>query len=202
MSPANLPGFDLFVPPSHFPLSTYLSGPHIPVPLYARDNVCDEMDGFISRVALEPYYKKLEDAYAQRLGYTTGKWPLVPLRGAVVSDHPRLLLELYEKVSQFSSAAATRSYLHVLAGEMKFQKYHQLPASQIPSGDSVGWRNYTDLGSNEYVFWAFGHRGDFVFEMFFQGGRLLSWQPTADRLWEQAASLASRVPAASGRPAR
>ena len=44
--------------------------------------------GFITNLALHGQYRKENDALARSLGYKVGTWPLVPLQGIIVRDHP------------------------------------------------------------------------------------------------------------------
>ena len=68
---------------------------------------------YINDVALESPYRQQEDAVASSLGYTVGRWPLVPLTGQVVRDNAGVL-ELTQTNWAFSDAAAAASFFSLL----------------------------------------------------------------------------------------
>lgn len=47
--------------------------------------------GYLANVALQPKYMAEATARERALGYTPGRWPLLPLDGTVVTDNPGIL---------------------------------------------------------------------------------------------------------------
>lgn len=68
------------------------------------------MKGFITNLALHGKYRKENDRLARSLGYRIGKWPLVPLQGTIVRDHPGIL-EAYETHYVWRSLKGARANL-------------------------------------------------------------------------------------------
>ena len=70
--------------------------------------------GWIATIAVDGPDRPAEDALARSLGDTVGKWPLVPLSGAVVEHNPGIL-EVYQANDIFSSAEGAQDYFSDLS---------------------------------------------------------------------------------------
>jgi len=70
-------------------------------------------EGYIADVALRGRYRQAEDAVARAAKYTVGRWPLVPLTGAVVRDHGGEL-EIYQTNWSFGSWDGADAWLRSL----------------------------------------------------------------------------------------
>lgn len=68
---------------------------------------------FINNIALASPYREEADAMASSLGYAIGKWPLVPLTGRVVADHPGLL-EITQTNWSFNDQSAAHAFFSAL----------------------------------------------------------------------------------------
>lgn len=80
-----------------------------------HDFVAGRIEGFLVDFAVKGPYRDAEDAYAASIGYAKGQWPLVPLVGTVVSDHPGVL-EVYQDNIVFSGAAGARTMTDIYRG--------------------------------------------------------------------------------------
>jgi hypothetical protein len=76
--------------------------------------VSGKLIGWIAITAVDGPARASEDALARSLGYTVGKWPLVPLSGAVVEHNPGVL-EVYQTNDVFASSAAAEDYFSGLS---------------------------------------------------------------------------------------
>lgn len=101
-------GFSRFV---DGPLSVYpYKGLPAAAPTYARDYEGGHFMGYLNNRALSPPFRAEEDAFARSLGYSVGKWPLVPLSGPIVSSTPGLL-EVYQWVYFFKAPADSAAWI-------------------------------------------------------------------------------------------
>lgn len=129
--------------------------------------------GFLSDVALSSPYWQQEDARARALGYTVGQWPLVPLEGRVVSDHPGQLLELYEIAlvwNEDANAAAWVQALQPSTNPVKDERVTNL--AWLPSTFSSAMGTFggdTDAAHESYVR-TVGRVGRVTLQLEAQGG--------------------------------
>jgi hypothetical protein len=70
--------------------------------------------GWIARIAVTGPDRVSEDQYAKSLGYTVGRFPLVPLVGPVVKHNPGIL-EVYQTDTEYRSASGASDYMKDLA---------------------------------------------------------------------------------------
>jgi hypothetical protein len=110
--------------------------------------------------------------YARSLGYTTGRWPLVPLVGKVVTDNLGLL-EAYEVHHAFTSATAAAQVIQGFRDSMTLDpQAHALDPSLFGPSWTAAVRSV--LGSNhgrhEVVIQVIEPLGPHVVELSFQGG--------------------------------
>jgi hypothetical protein len=68
------------------------------------------MTGLLINISLYGKYKQENDAFVRKLRGTPGKWPMVPLFGTIVRDHPGTL-EVYEQTWVWKSTTASEQYM-------------------------------------------------------------------------------------------
>ncbi len=128
--------------------------------------------GSIASKALAGPDRADEDAYARSLGYTVGKWPLVPLVGKVVADTPGIL-EVYEKHYAFSSAAdATQMIQGFRASVSSDSQAHAIDTRVFGPTWAGGLRSVLgpNDGRHELIIQTIEQVGTHVVELAFQGG--------------------------------
>ncbi len=72
--------------------------------------VAGRMTGLLISISLHGKYKQENDAFVRKLHGVPGKWPLVPLFGSIVRDHPGTL-EVYEQAWVWKSTTASKQYM-------------------------------------------------------------------------------------------
>lgn len=146
--------------------------------------VCGEEEGFVSDVIMYGRYRAQDDAFARSLGYTVGKFPLVPYQGPAVAQLPHYIFEAYEEVYQFRSPTAAARWLSSVRRSPLAP--HDLSGLPLPPGfiariEVMG----RDNGNDEHTFGASGQHGNDVIFVSFRGGRELCWTDVKT-LWSRA----------------
>jgi hypothetical protein len=95
-----------------------LEGHHVggagPPRLAISDWRASRLRGWIARIAVTGPDRVSEDQYAKSLGYTAGRFPLVPLVGTVVKHNPGIL-EVYQTDTEYRSVSGAGDYMKDLA---------------------------------------------------------------------------------------
>jgi hypothetical protein len=140
--------------------------------------------GWIARIAVTGPDRVSEDYYAESLGYTVGRFPLVPLVGPVVKHNPGIL-EVYQTNTEYRSAAGARDYMKDLASAALLAETTQdvekgitLPRAipvQIAGGDErIAYETPQHLiphaGPTERFFTFSVRFGRYVLQLTVQGG--------------------------------
>ena len=74
----------------------------------------ERLRGWIARIAVTGPDRASEDQYAESLGYTVGRFPLVPLVGPVVKHNPGIL-EVYQTNADYRTVSGAGDYMKILA---------------------------------------------------------------------------------------
>jgi hypothetical protein len=124
--------------------------------------------GFINNVALDGKFRSDEDRIARGLGYTPGKWPLVPLEGVVVQQTSGLL-EVYEYSYAFATAADAADWVRYAL------TLNAADATKRSAGKIEGFAAYTRVlgpndGLHETAVSVVGRVGNVAVTLAFQGG--------------------------------
>jgi hypothetical protein len=145
--------------------------------------VCGQYDGFAGNDIMYGKYRAENNALARSLGYQTGKWPLLPVVGQVISALPHGLFEAYEEAYQFRTTAAAAAWLASARWEPVPPKNMavSLPTNFIARAGVAG----KDDGTHEHGIGISGQIGATVLVVSFHGGRELSW-PDIRSLWTMA----------------
>ena len=155
--------------------------------------------GYVVDVAVTGPDRAAEDADAQRVGYTPGPFPLVPLTGDVVVHNPGLL-EFYETAWSFSSddgatllinAVRTSSTVPVQAFvNGSSQPMPRTESLSLPNGvDGVFTKTVPADTRQETTFTMTTRRGSHVLQLTAQGGARLDLA-TVQRLFSDAETSA------------
>ena len=126
------------------------SAPGESPPLFEANYLAGHITGYLSDVAVYGPYRTQLDAAASSLGYSIGKWPLVPLVGQVVKDNPGLL-EVYVEVRAFKSDAGANSWLSSLAGSYALADYKVVPPPDNNVALAVEGTLGQDDGFHEHI---------------------------------------------------
>lgn len=151
------------------------------------------MVGSIARIAVDGPDRAAQDGEARAKGYPIGRWPLVPLHGAVV-EHARGLLEVYEFHAAYLSSKGVADWVAFLAASHADSGARL----EVPGGDAdiSAWRYYIgdNDGSNELVVEAVISLGSATVRLDLQGS------PGMDiaALWPVVFATKQRVLAACG----
>jgi hypothetical protein len=185
-----VPGFRQFVSEPNEPIPVHHDAAASPA--FVRDYVCGEFYGFITDRALAGTYRQQNNALARHYGYRPGRWPLVPLRGAIVRQLKSQVLEIYESLYQFSAPGAARTYLK-LTNSSAYSS-HTLALKLDPGSLVVAHLMGPDPANDEHAIYIAVIHDDFVLGLELQGGRSLSW-PDVRAYWIR---LAPQVPTLGG----
>ena len=145
------------------------------------------LEGWIAAIAVGGPDRPAEDAAARSLGYRLGKWPLVPLTGAVVTHNPGVL-ELYQTNDYFASEQAAKAYFADL--DQSAQQAETITVTEggatkpraTPFSVSLGDQSFADetpqwmspsLGLTEQYISIGVREGTFVIQLTVQGGSAL-----------------------------
>jgi hypothetical protein len=149
------------------------SAPGESPPLFEADYLAGHITGYLSDVAVYGPYRTQLDAAASSLGYSIGKWPLVPLVGQVVKDSPGLL-EVYVEVRAFKSDAGAKSWLSSLAGSYALADYKVVPPPDKHVALAVEGTLGQDDGFHEHIVFYDVQVASRVLRLAYQGGSGLS----------------------------
>lgn len=198
-STTRLPGYTLMVNFRQAVLPIQ-SLPGHPLPFENR-YACGQFRGFIISLALSGSYRQQDNARARALGYTIGKWPLVPLTGAIVRQQAHRVLEIYEGIYEFSSPAAAAAFLraesggaqaHIIAGLGRSMEAHRLPVSMAP-GVQVTERLLGPLPAiDERAIYVGLRMSSYAITLSFQGGQSLGWRdviPYWNTVWSRLSAI-------------
>jgi hypothetical protein len=183
-----LPGFAAFVGFSQVSLPVRSVTAH---PLwFQRDYVCGRYYGFVTTAALRGAYRRQNNATARAAGYPIRKWPYVPLAGGIVTRLRHGVLEIYEGVYQFRSAAAAHAYLRVVRGGPATTRVTgaTIPGSFTATSTVLG----PHPGTDEHVIRVTGQVGTFDVTASLQGGQSLAW-PDVRPYWQQTWNRLERI---------
>jgi hypothetical protein len=195
---ARLPGFAELVTMPDAALPVHWSGRH-PLPFAGR-YLCGQFHGFVTGLAMTGKYRRQDDERARRLGYTLGKWPLVPLTGAIVAQRKHQVLEIYEGAYQFSSASAAAAFLRaqsggsqvpVLAGEALRLQPHSLAVTPAPGAVVTERPLGPHAATDERAIYVGLRTGGLALTLSFQGGQALSWRDVSPYWQMEKAQLAA-----------
>lgn len=168
-----------------------LAGSHgIIEPWDVAQYLCGEDDSFISDAIMYGRYRVQDDALARSLGYTVGKWPLLPYQGPAVSALPQAVFETYEEIYQFRTAKAAATWLADLRAT---PNPNDIPGLPLPAGfiartEVLG----PDDGQHEHAISIGGQHDDELIFVSFRGGLKLSWTDV-QQIWLRAYALISRT---------
>jgi hypothetical protein len=202
---ARLPGYTQFVDQAAR-IPPVQSMRNHPLP-FTRRYVCGQFRGFISDLALSGPYRQQNNERARRLGYTLGKWPLVPLTGAIVSQQKNRVLEIYEGIYEFDSPDSSAAFLigareavrqgNAIAGLARRQEGHSLPVSLGPGTMVIEHPLGPQRTADELAIYVGLRLNDFAVSLSFQGGDALDWRDVT-YYWNVARSQLAAI--SSGRP--
>ncbi len=157
---------------------------------FQRQYVCGKYYGFIARAAVTGPYRRQNNARAKAVHYPIGKWPYVPLTGGIVRNLGHRVLEIYEGVYQFQSAAAAKAYLAVIRGG---SPPDVVSAATIPPGFvALATVLGPDSKADEHVIRISGRIGSFDVVASLQGGRSMLWSD-AGPYWQKIWGLLQRI---------
>jgi hypothetical protein len=140
--------------------------------------------GWIARIAVSGPDRVSENRYAESLGYSVGRFPLVPLVGPVV-EHNSGILEVYQTNTEYHSASGASDYIKDLASAallaettQETEKGTALPRAipmQLAGGDeSVAYETpqylIPHVGPTERFFTFSVRLGGYVLQLSVQGG--------------------------------
>ena len=130
----------------------------------------------INGVALASPYLAQANQQAASLGYKTGRWPLVPLTGQVVADHPGML-ELTQTDWAFTDPSTASSFLRFLS--KSGSGIIGAPSQPFPvrlGDESYGYlsREGPNDGSHERVVEVIVRSGSTVIQLAIRGGSSVS----------------------------
>jgi hypothetical protein len=195
---ARLRGFTELVAMPDAALPVHWSGRH-PLPFAGRYQ-CGQFRGFVTGLAMAGRYRRQNDQRARRLGYTLGKWPLVPLTGAIVAQRKHQVLEIYEGAYQFSSASAAAAFLRaesgggqvpILAGEALRLQPHPLAVTPAPGAVVTERLLGPHAAADERAIYVGLRTGGLALTLSFQGGQALSWRDVSPYWQMEKAQLAA-----------
>jgi hypothetical protein len=195
---ARLPGYTPFLV-VHGRIPPVQSMPGHPLPFTDR-YICGQFRGFLTDLALRGAYRRQDNTRARRLGYTLGKWPLVPLTGQIVSQQAHLVLEIYEGVYQFSSPSESADFLratsggrgNVIAGLAKEMEGHPLAVRPARGAVVIEHPLGPDKTADELAIYVGLQIGDFAVTLSFQGGDALDWRDVS-QFWTTARSRLATI---------
>lgn len=152
---------------------------------FQRQYACGEFEGFVTNLALTGTYRQQNNARARQLGYTLGKWPLVPLTGPIVAQQAHRVLEIYEGVYEFASPTSAAAFLRtesggsqagIVAGLARAVAAH--PLSVRPAAGAVVTERLLgpQRSSDEHAIYTGLQIKDFAITLSFQGGQALTWR--------------------------
>jgi hypothetical protein len=126
--------------------------------------------GFINHVALSEPYISDERDQAVKLGYRMGRWPLVPLQGAVVRAQLGIL-EVYQVHFAFAAQADAIVWAeHIVASQRLDQRAQEvslpLPAGFASFESTMGPND----GQHEHAVLVYGSLGKVAIQFSIQGG--------------------------------
>lgn len=168
---------------------------------FAGSYVCGQFRGLITDLALRGTYRQQNNARARRLGYTLGKWPLVPLTGAIVSQQDHRVFEIYEGIYQFSSPSSSAAFLratsdngqdNVIAGLARQMEGHSLAVKPARGAVVIEHPLGPDRTADELAIYVGLPLGDFVVTLSFQGGDALDWRDVS-QYWNTSRSLLATI---------
>jgi len=154
-----------------------------PVPPVVTAYKCGKFEGFITGVALKQPWRGQNDAKARKLHYPIGKWPYVPLTGAIVRRFPHHVLEIYEGVYQFTSIKEADAYLAIQSAAPPGA--HSLGHPAGPHAFVFERRLGNDKRGDEQAIYVGTRVGHDVVTCSIQGGTRLTWKDVA-RYWRSA----------------
>jgi hypothetical protein len=169
---AALDGFSVNVD-SDLPVIGRGSAPGESPPTFVTDYETGHITGYLSDIAVYGPYRTQLDAAASSLGYSIGKWPLVPLVGQVVKDNPGLL-EVYVEVRAFKSDAGANSWLSSLGGSYSLADYKVVPPPNQHVALAVEGTLGQDDGLHEHIVMYDIQVASRVLRLAYQGGTGLS----------------------------
>lgn len=180
LTAADLPSYTQFVavPRMEPPVRP---APGSPLPLQ-RQYICGSFYGFIADPALRGRYRQEDDTRARRLGYTVGKWPLVPLTGSIVTQLRHQVLEIYEGLYQFTSPRAVAAFLSEQSGPGTRARLvrgfpdKKLPIQPLPGAIVIAHTLGPQPSVFEHSIFIGVPIGNFALTLSIQGGQELTWR--------------------------
>jgi hypothetical protein len=151
--------------------------------LFQKQYICGEFTGLITNLALSGKYRKENNARARQLGYTLGKWPLVPLTGSIVRQQRHHILEIYEGIYQFTSGWPSAAFLKaegstetgIVGGLAQSLEPRNLPVHPAPGAVVTERSLGPQKASDERAIYVGLRINSFAVTLSFQGGRSLGW---------------------------
>jgi hypothetical protein len=126
-------------------------------------------------MSLKGRFRAENNASAGAAGYPIGKWPYVPLTGAIITALPHTVLEIYEGAYRFASPSAA-AYVRAVRGDFARQiPVAGLPAEFVAATELLG----TDRRTSERQIGVIGRLGNVVITVWLQGGEKLTWSDVA-----------------------